>query len=94
MIYMTDAQAARYNDNESIVVYQSQDKMLRLDVTMSHDTVWLTQQQMSELFQKDRTVITRHIKNIFNEGELEEKSNVQIMHFTNSDRPVKLYNLD
>ncbi len=91
---MTDAQAARYNDNESIVVYQSQDKMLRLDVTMSHDTVWLTQQQMSELFQKDRTVITRHIKNIFNEGELEEKSNVQIMHFTNSDRPVKLYNLD
>ncbi|MBO7124385.1 MAG: virulence RhuM family protein, partial [Bacteroidales bacterium] len=49
---------------------------------------------MSELFQKDRTVITRHINNIFIEGELEEKSNVQNLHFPFSDKPVKVYNLD
>ena len=46
------------------------------------------------MFDKDRTVITRHINNIFEEGELDEKSNVQKMHFANSDRPVSLYNLD
>ena len=61
---------------------------------MGNDTVWLSQQQMSELFQKDRTVITRHINNIFIEGELEEKSNVQNLHFPFSDKPVKVYNLD
>ena len=49
---------------------------------------------MSELFQKDRTVITRHISNIFNEGELDEKSNVQNLHFPFSDKPTKVYNLD
>ena len=46
------------------------------------------------MFQKDRTVITRHINNIFIEGELEEKSNVQNLHFPFSDKPVKVYNLD
>ena len=49
---------------------------------------------MAELFGKDRTVITRHINNIFKDGELDEKSNVQKMHFANSDKPVSLYNLD
>ena len=61
---------------------------------MKDDTVWLTQAQMSELFVKDRTVITRHINNIFEEGELDEESNVQKMHFANSDKPVFLYSLD
>lgn len=49
---------------------------------------------MSELFQRDRSVITKHIANIFKEGELDEKSNVQILHIANSDKPVTLYNLD
>lgn len=49
---------------------------------------------MTELFQRDRSVITRHINNIFQEGELEEKSNVHFLHITNSDKPVKLYSLD
>jgi len=56
--------------------------------------VWLTQEQMGVLFGKDRTAITRHIKNIFNDGELEEESNVQKMHITNSNKPITLYNLD
>lgn len=79
--------------NGEIVLYQPDDK-ISIEVKLGNDTVWLTQQQMSELFQKDRTVITRHINNIFIEGELEEKSNVQNLHFPFSDKPTKVYNLD
>ena len=61
-------------------------EVFKLEVLVSNDTVWLTQLQMAELFQKDRTVITKHIKNIFHENELEEKSNVQKMHFANSEK--------
>ena len=75
-----------------IVLFENQD--VKLEVNMNDETVWLTQEQMAELFGKDRTVITRHINNIFKDGELEEKSNVQKMHFANSDKPVSLYNLD
>ena len=70
------------------------DSDIRLEVRLDKETVWLTQQQMSELFQKDRTVITRHISNIFKEGELDEKSNVQNLHFPFSDKPTKVYNID
>ncbi len=72
-------------NNESVVVYSTDDDTLQLNVQVADETVWLTQQQMSELFQKDRTVITRHINNIFREGELEEKDNVQNLHFPFSD---------
>ena len=54
----------------------------------------LTQAQMAELFQKDISVISRHIRNVFAEGELEEKSNLHFLQIPFSDRPVKLYNLD
>ena len=76
-----------------IIVYQP-DATLSLDVRIENETVWLNQAQMSELFQRDRTVITRHINNIFKEKELEERSNVQKMHIARSDKPVKLYSLD
>ena len=66
-----------------IVVYQP-DEIVNLEVRVENESVWLTQQQMSVLFQRDRTVITRHINNVFSERELEEKSNVQILHFANS----------
>ena len=56
------------NDNQ-IVVYQTADNQTQIDVHMENETVWLTQAQMAELFQKDRTVISRHIRNEFNEGE-------------------------
>ena len=76
-----------------IVIYQP-DEIVNLEVRVENESVWLTQQQMSELFQRDRTVITRHINNVFNEKELNEKSNVQFLHFANSDKPIKLYSLD
>ena len=75
-----------------IILFENQN--IKLEVNMKDETVWLTQTQMAELFAKDRTVITRHINNIFKEGELEEESNVQKMHFANSDKPVSIYNLD
>ena len=76
-----------------IVLYQPDDTV-RLEVRIEDETVWLTQAQMVELFQRDRTVITKHINNIFKEGELDEKSNVHFLHIANSDKPVKIYDLD
>ena len=61
---------------------------------LKDEKVWLKQGRIGELFGKDLSVITKHLKNIFESGELEEKSNVQKMHFAHSDKPVKLYNLD
>ena len=80
------------NENE-IVVYEP-DETIRLDVRLDDDTVWLTQNQMTDLFQRDRTVITRHINNVFSEGELDERSNVHFLHIPFSDKPVKVYSLN
>lgn len=80
------------NKINEIILFQNQN--VKLEVNVKDDTVWLTQTQISQLFEKERTVITRHIRNIFKEGELEEKSNVQKIHIANSDKPVAFYNLD
>ena len=80
--------------NSEILLYQTEDGQTKIDVRLEEETVWLSQAQMGELFQKERSVITKHIKNIFVEGELKEESNVQILHISSSDRPVKFYNLD
>ena len=83
-----------FNDNSEILIYQTEDGQTKVDVRIENETVWLTQAEMAELFQKDRTVITKHINNIFKEGELTESGNVQFLHFPNSDKPVKCYSLD
>lgn len=75
-----------------IAIYQSETGAV--DVRLDGDTVWLTQEQMTQLFGRERSVITKHIRNVFKEGELEEKSNVQNLHIPRSDKPVRLYNLD
>lgn len=77
-----------------ILLYQAEDGQTTLDVQLEKDTVWLTQAQMADLFDKDRSVIGKHISNIFKEEELDEKSNVQKMHIAFSDKPVSFYNLD
>ena len=77
-----------------IVLFESSDHAVKLEVALNHETVWLTQAQMCSLFEVDRTVVTRHIGNIFREQELQEESNVQKMHIANADRPVKYYDLD
>ena len=82
------------NKTNEIVLFETEDKEIKLSVPVEHDTVWLTQAQMTELFNVDRTVITKHVNNVFRENELDKKSNVQKMHITNADRPVQFYSLD
>ena len=70
------------------------DETIRLEVRVEDDSVWLTQQQITELFHRDRTVINRHINNVFKEGECDKESNVHFLHIPNSDKPVMYYSLD
>jgi hypothetical protein len=77
-----------------IVIYQTTDNQTEVQVQFDNQTVWLTQAQMVILFERDQSVISRHIRNVFAEGELEEKSNMQNMHIANSDKSVVFYNLD
>jgi len=90
-------------DENKIVIYQTEDGQTQIDVRLENDTVWLTQAQMAELFQKDRTVITRHINNVFKEGELEkEEVCAKFAHTTRHGalegkqqiQEIVLYNLD
>lgn len=60
-----------------------------MDTVFQDETIWMPQKKIAQLFDVDRTVVTKHIKNIFETGELEEKSNVQKMHFSHSDKPIK-----
>ena len=80
-------------ENE-IIVFKNGGLELEVNVSEDRENVWLSKQQMADLFQRDRTVISKHLKNIFNESELSEKSNVQNLHVANSDKPVPFYSLD
>ena len=80
------------NKRNEIVLFENQN--VKLEVNMKDDTVWLSQQQMAELFDRNIGVISRHIKNIFDENELDEQSNLQKMQIANSDKPVNFYSLD
>jgi len=82
------------SEKYEMIIYQTVDGLTKIDVRMEGETLWLTQAQIAELFGRERSVITKHIRNIFNEGELDEKSNVQNMHIPNSDKPVSFYSLD
>lgn len=81
-------------EQKELVIFESEDQQVSLKVPIEEETVWLTQAQMIELFGRDQSVISRHIRNIFREGELEEKSNMHFLHIANSDRPVTYYSLD
>lgn len=81
------------NDN-AVVLYQTSDGAASLDVRLDHETVWLTQAQMVDLFKRDVSVISRHIRNVFVEGELDEMSNLQKMQIAGSAKPVVFYSLD
>ena len=77
-----------------VEIYQSIDNEIEIRVQFDDETAWLSQEQMVSLFERNQSVISRHISNIFKEGELDEKSNMQKMHIANSDKPVVFYNLD
>lgn len=71
-------------NNTELVFYQSENGAVSLDVKIIDESVWLTQAQMTELFDRDRTVITRHINNVFSDNELPKESNVHFLHIAGS----------
>ena len=84
-------------DKGQIILYQTQDGESKIEVTLANETVWLSADQMAELFQRNKSTISRHIKNVFEEGELQQNSVVAFFATTASDGKkyeVTFYNLD
>ena len=82
-------------ENNEIILYQSQDGTIKVDVLFEGKTVWLTMDQMTVLFGKSRSTINEHILNIFKEGELVEEDSVRkIGNSDFSTKPINYYNLD
>jgi len=77
-----------------IIIYQAKNGAIELRGDISHETIWATQIQIANIFNIERSVVTKHIGNIFSNKEIIEKSNVQKMHIPNSDKPVTFYSLD
>lgn len=78
-----------------ILIYQTEDGLTKIDVNMQDETVWLTQEEMSELFQKAKSTINEHIKNIYLEGELQKESTMRKFGISEfSTKPTNYYNLD
>ena len=77
-----------------VVLYRTKDRTTTVEVRLRGETVWLSQDHMAKLFGRERSVITKHVRNVFKEGELPEKGNVQKMHIPKSDKPVTFYDLD
>lgn len=82
--------ATKTASDQHIAIYRSPQG--QVDARLEGDTV--SQEQMTQLFGRERSVNTKHIRNVFKDGELEEKSNVQNLHIAQSDKPVRFYNLD
>lgn len=87
-------------DNDSIIIYQSEDGQTHIEVRVEEETLWLSQQQMAELFQTSRTNVVEHIKHIYEEGELQEDTTcrkfrqVQTEGKRQVNREIPFYNLD
>jgi len=78
----------------NIIIYQAPNGAIELKGDFDKETIWANQSQIVDLFGVDQSVISRHIKNIFKDGEVDQKSNMQKMHIPNSDKPVVFYSLD
>jgi hypothetical protein len=91
---MTSKDNSLVPNNNQILMYTSDDGEIKIEVIYQGETVWLTQQQMSNLFQTDQSGIARHIKSIYETGELISKTTMQKMHNAHSTKPVQYYNLD
>lgn len=90
----------RYKMNNNIVIFKTEDEQINIDVRFDEETVWLTIDQMAQLFERDKSTISRHIKNIFEEGELLQKATVakfatvQVEGSRKVERQLDYYNLD
>ena len=81
-------------DKYEVIKFKDNEFEMNVNVSPNEDTVWLTIEQIALLFERDRSVISKHIRNVFIESELIEKRNVHFLHIANSDKPVKMYSLD
>ena len=79
---------------KEVIIYQAKSGAIELRGDFRHDTIWATQEDIVRLYEKDQSVISRHISSIFREKEADPQSNMQKMHIANSDKPVALYSLD
>jgi len=77
-----------------IVIYKTPKNEVEVEVRFEKETVWLRQDEIARLYGKERSVITKHINNIFRDKEVDKKSNVQKLHIAGSDKPVAFYSLD
>ncbi len=80
--------------NDDTIVYQTKTGAIQLRSDVKDDTIWASQADIVDLFGVDQSVVSRHIRNIFRDGEVTQKSNMQKMHIANSDKPVTFYSLD
>ncbi len=77
-----------------VVLFESADGAVTLPVEVERETVWLSAEQMSALFDRDTSVIRRHVNNVFSDKELVRGTNVQFLHVASADKPVAFYSLD
>ena len=82
------------NQDNQIIIYQTDDNQTQIDVRLENETVWLTTNQMAMLFDREESNIRRHVINVFKEGELEKENNVHFLHVNGVKKPVPFYNLD
>ena len=80
--------------SKGLVIYQTKKGEVELRGDFRNDTMWATQADIVSLFNVDQSVVSRHIRNVFKDREVDQKSNMQKMHIANSDKPVALYSLD
>ncbi len=80
--------------NKNVVIYQTKSGAIELRGDFTNETIWATQAQIVDLFNIDQSVVSRHVRNILKDGEINSKSNMQKMHIANSDKPITLYSLD
>jgi prophage maintenance system killer protein len=80
--------------DQQFEIYTSSDGSTQIEVKFEGETFWLSQEQLSDLFERDQSVISRHLSNVFKDGELDKESNMQKMHFAKSDKPIVFYSLD
>lgn len=80
--------------NDKIVIYQTADGQMSIDVKLENDTVWLSANQMAILFDRDEKTIRKHINNVFSEGELEKENNTHFLRVDGVKQPVAFYSLD
>ncbi|MDP2690927.1 MAG: RhuM family protein [bacterium] len=80
--------------DQKIIIYQAKSGALEFRGDFEHETIWASQADLALLYEKDQSVISRHIKSILKDKEVDKKSNMQKMHIPNSDKPVTLFSLD